>query len=91
MALVEGDLRAMLAAERTALNLVQRACGIATRTSQFVDAVDGSGVAILDNFFIVYYFLKWLNFMKLAQKIENDCAPYKMAHLQLHLLQYLRG
>ena len=48
MALVEGDLRSMLAAERTALNLVQRACGIATRTAEFVDAVAGTGVAILD-------------------------------------------
>jgi nicotinate-nucleotide pyrophosphorylase (carboxylating) len=48
MALVEGDLRSMLAAERTALNLLQRACGIATRTAQFVDAVAGTGVAILD-------------------------------------------
>jgi nicotinate-nucleotide pyrophosphorylase (carboxylating) len=38
----------MLAAERTALNLVQRASGIATRTAVFVDAVKGLGVAILD-------------------------------------------
>lgn len=48
LASIEGDLRAMLAAERTALNLVQRASGIATRTAAFVDAVKGLGVAILD-------------------------------------------
>ena len=48
LATVAGDLRAILAAERTALNLVQRACGIATRTAAFVDAVKGTGVAILD-------------------------------------------
>ena len=32
LATIDGDLRAMLAGERTSLNLVQRACGIATRT-----------------------------------------------------------
>ena len=48
MAIVKGDLRSILAAERTALNLLQRACGIATRTAQFVEAVAGTGVAILD-------------------------------------------
>lgn len=45
---VEGGMRALLAAERTALNFVQRLSGVATLTRQFVDAVAGTGVRILD-------------------------------------------
>ena len=48
LATVEGALRPMLAAERTALNLLQRACGIATATRRCVDAVAEFGVEILD-------------------------------------------
>lgn len=45
---VAGRMRALLAAERTALNFLQRLSGIATLTAQFVDAVRGTGAAILD-------------------------------------------
>ncbi len=48
VALVEGPARALLAAERTALNLLCHLSGIATLTARFVDAVRGSGAAILD-------------------------------------------
>src|SRR5262249_35016386 len=48
LAVVRGRARALLAAERTLLNLVQRMSGIATLTRRFVDAVAGTGVAILD-------------------------------------------
>ena len=48
VATVEGPAGSMLTAERTALNFLQRLCGIATLTSRFVDAVAGSGVRILD-------------------------------------------
>ncbi|MGZ6998525.1 MAG: carboxylating nicotinate-nucleotide diphosphorylase [Acidimicrobiia bacterium] len=40
-ALVAGNLRAILGAERTALNLLQHASGIATMTRQFVEATAG--------------------------------------------------
>ena len=43
-----GDARAILSAERVALNLLQRMCGIATATRAFVDAVEGTGCRILD-------------------------------------------
>jgi nicotinate-nucleotide pyrophosphorylase (carboxylating) len=43
-----GDARALLAGERTALNLLGRLSGIATLTRRYVDAVDGTGAAILD-------------------------------------------
>ena len=45
---VAGDLRALLAAERTALNFLQRLSGIATATRAFVDAVAGTPARILD-------------------------------------------
>ncbi len=45
---VEGDARALLAAERTALNLLQRLSGVATQTARFVRAIDGTGAQILD-------------------------------------------
>ncbi|CAN5540995.1 carboxylating nicotinate-nucleotide diphosphorylase [soil metagenome] len=39
---VRGDARAILMAERTALNLTQRMCGIATTTKTYVDALPPS-------------------------------------------------
>jgi nicotinate-nucleotide pyrophosphorylase (carboxylating) len=43
-----GDARALLAAERTALNFLQHLSGIATFTARCVHAVEGTGAAILD-------------------------------------------
>ncbi len=43
-----GPTRALLSAERTALNFLQRLSGIATLTRRFVDAVAGTKVVILD-------------------------------------------
>jgi nicotinate-nucleotide pyrophosphorylase (carboxylating) len=43
-----GHARALLSAERTALNFMQRLSGIATLTSKFVDAVKGTRARILD-------------------------------------------
>ena len=48
LATVEGPARAVLQAERVALNFVQRMCGIATATAQYVQAVEGTGVRVLD-------------------------------------------
>lgn len=48
LATVEGPARAVLQGERVALNFVQRMCGIATATSRYVEAVDGTGVTVLD-------------------------------------------
>ena len=42
LATVSGSLASILTAERVALNLFQRMCGIATLTKQFVDAVAGT-------------------------------------------------
>ncbi|APG61861.1 nicotinate-nucleotide diphosphorylase (carboxylating) [Sphingorhabdus lutea] len=43
-----GNGRAMLTAERSALNIVQHLSGIATLTRQYVDAIDGTGCTLLD-------------------------------------------
>jgi nicotinate-nucleotide pyrophosphorylase (carboxylating) len=43
-----GLTRTILTGERVALNFVQRLSGVATLTAQFVRAVHGTGVAILD-------------------------------------------
>jgi len=45
---VEGPARAILTAERVALNLLQRLSGVATLTARFVAAVAGTGTIILD-------------------------------------------
>jgi nicotinate-nucleotide pyrophosphorylase (carboxylating) len=47
IAMVTGPARALLIAERTALNFLQRLSGIATRTRQFVDAAGGR-ITVLD-------------------------------------------
>ena len=48
IAIAEGPMRAILLAERTALNLISRMSGIATLTSRWVDAVAGTGTKIRD-------------------------------------------
>jgi nicotinate-nucleotide pyrophosphorylase (carboxylating) len=48
MALATGPARAVLAAERTALNFLAHLSGIATLTARFVKAVEGTGARILD-------------------------------------------
>lgn len=48
VARVKGNARAILSAERTALNLFGRLCGIATLTRAYVRAVEGTGAVILD-------------------------------------------
>ena len=48
VAVVNGPARALLAAERTGLNLLCHLSGVATLTARFVHAVGGTGTAILD-------------------------------------------
>ena len=48
LATLSGSLRSILAAERTALNFLQRLSGISTLTRRYVDAVAGLLVKILD-------------------------------------------
>ena len=45
---VTGDAAALLTAERTALNFLQRLSGVATLTARYVAAVEGTGARVLD-------------------------------------------
>jgi nicotinate-nucleotide pyrophosphorylase (carboxylating) len=48
LAVVEGDARPVLAAERTALNILQHLSGIATEVRKYAEAVDGTGCTLID-------------------------------------------
>ena len=61
LALLEGRSRALVTAERTALNFMQTLSGTATTTAAHVDAVRGTGATILDT-------RKTLPGLRLAQK-----------------------
>ena len=45
---VSGPARGILVAERTALNFLQRFCGVATTASKYAAALEGTGTEILD-------------------------------------------
>jgi nicotinate-nucleotide pyrophosphorylase (carboxylating) len=45
---LQGNARAMLAAERSALNTLQHLSGIATMTRTYVDAIAGTGAVLID-------------------------------------------
>ncbi|RMG36684.1 MAG: carboxylating nicotinate-nucleotide diphosphorylase [Gammaproteobacteria bacterium] len=64
---IEGPARALLTAERTALNFLQTLSGTATRTRAFVDAVAGTGTRILDT-------RKTIPGLRLAQKYAVTCG-----------------
>ena len=48
LAVLRGDIRALLSGERTALNYLQRMSGIATHTAHMVKLLEGSGITLLD-------------------------------------------
>ncbi|MSN27213.1 MAG: carboxylating nicotinate-nucleotide diphosphorylase [Geobacter sp.] len=48
MAVINGDAADLLMGERVALNILQRMCGIATLTSRYVAAVEGTNARIVD-------------------------------------------
>ncbi|VTS06671.1 carboxylating nicotinate-nucleotide diphosphorylase [Tuwongella immobilis] len=48
IATMRGSMRTILAVERTALNFLQRLCGIATLTRQYVNAIAGLPAVVLD-------------------------------------------
>jgi nicotinate-nucleotide pyrophosphorylase (carboxylating) len=48
LAVIAGPMRGLLAAERTALNFLQRLSGVATLTRRYVDAVAGLRCQVLD-------------------------------------------
>jgi nicotinate-nucleotide pyrophosphorylase (carboxylating) len=45
---VSGSARSVLTAERTALNIIQRLCGIANETARYVSAIEGTQARLID-------------------------------------------
>jgi nicotinate-nucleotide pyrophosphorylase (carboxylating) len=64
---IEGVARALLSAERTALNFLQTLSGTATAARRFVEAIAGSGCTILDT-------RKTLPGLRTAQKYAVRCG-----------------
>lgn len=64
---LSGPARAILTAERTALNFLQTLSGTATTTRRYVDAIAGTGARILDT-------RKTLPGLRLAQKYAVTCG-----------------
>ena len=64
---VRGSARALLTAERTALNFLQLLSGVATKTAQYVDIVHGTRAHIVDT-------RKTLPGLRLAQKYAVRCG-----------------
>lgn len=64
---VRGSARALLTAERTALNFLQLLSGVATKTAQYVDIVRGTRAHIVDT-------RKTLPGLRLAQKYAVRCG-----------------
>ena len=48
LAVITGPTRALLTAERTALNLISRMSGVATHTRRWADALEGTKATVLD-------------------------------------------
>ena len=48
LAVIRGDIRALLSGERVALNYLQRLSGVATYTNRVVRLLEGSGIKLLD-------------------------------------------
>ena len=73
LATLSGHTRALVTAERTALNFLQTLSGTATTTAAYVDAVRGTGCTILDT-------RKTLPGLRLAQKY--DAVMLKENHVR---------
>ena len=48
LAIISGPARAILTAERTALNFIQRLCGVATMAAAYAKSVENSNMKVLD-------------------------------------------
>jgi nicotinate-nucleotide pyrophosphorylase (carboxylating) len=74
---IEAPARALLTAERSALNFLQLLSGVATATRKYVDVIEGTRAAILDT-------RKTLPGMRLAQKYAVRVGGGKNQRLALY-------
>ncbi|MBX3639736.1 MAG: carboxylating nicotinate-nucleotide diphosphorylase [Nitrosomonas sp.] len=74
---VSGNARAVLTAERSALNFIQMLSAVATQTRQYVDAIAGTQAVIVDT-------RKTLPGLRLAQKYAVRCGGGENHRLGLY-------
>jgi nicotinate-nucleotide pyrophosphorylase (carboxylating) len=74
---IEGNARALLSAERPALNFLQTLSGVATATRRYVDAIAGTRARIFDT-------RKTLPGLRLAQKYAVRCGGGENHRLGLY-------
>lgn len=74
---ITGNARALLTAERTALNFLQLLSAVATQTRRYVDAVSGTGAMIVDT-------RKTLPGLRFAQKYAVKCGGGENHRFGLH-------
>lgn len=74
---IVGTVEAVLTAERTLLNFLQRLCGVATLTRRYVDAVAGTGASIYDT-------RKTTPGWRLLEKYAVRCGGGKNHRMGLH-------
>ena len=80
---ISGAARSLLTGERAALNFLQLLSGVATRTRQYVDAIDGARAQILDT-------RKTLPGLRLAQKyavVTGGGANHRMGLYDMVLVK----
>ena len=84
---LEGNARAMLAAERSALNTLQHLSGIATLTRQYVDEIAGTGATLLDT-------RKTIPGLRVLEKYASRMGGAKNHRMRLDdgvLIKYIHG
>jgi nicotinate-nucleotide pyrophosphorylase (carboxylating) len=74
---ISGRARALLSAERTALNFLQTLSGTATATARYVAAIEGTGAVVLDT-------RKTVPGLRLAQKYAVRCGGGSNHRVGLH-------
>lgn len=77
LCIIEGSAKAILTAERTALNFLQLLSGTATTTKIYVDKLAGSGITLLDT-------RKTLPGLRQAQKYAVTCGGGKNHRIGLY-------
>lgn len=77
LAYLSGPARALLAGERTALNLVQQLSGVATLTRRYVDAIEGTTARVVDT-------RKTIPGLRYLQKYAVTCGGGKNHRMGLY-------
>ena len=89
---VEGNAQSILMGERLSLNFMQRMSGIATLSRQFVDAVAGTGVTVLDTRKTtpnLRYFEKWA--VRIGGAQNHRFGLYDMIMIKDNHVDYAGG